>query len=169
MSNNNLLFQALSSNGDGTGTTNLILNDSASPADYYIKPPVDELYLIKRMHIDIGDTGAFDVDKYGNGITLTNGIILTIQDASNTLFTFNPGIPIVANHEWSHLAHEFMHLTYGAGMEAMQFEINFKELFDKDIVLNGNLGEKLVVTLEDDFSGLLEHHVLVHGVIERVT
>jgi len=164
MSVNNHLMQPLSSNGDGTGTVN-INGNYASATDFYIQPPDKVIYSITNLLVNIQDSGAFDVAKYGNGIVLTNGILCRIMIGSTVIVNLTNNFPIIHNGDWGHFTSELIYRDFGVGDKVLQVYIDFIKTFTKPIILDGSLNEKLVLTFQDNFTGLTEHSIHAHGLM----
>jgi len=162
MSENNQLIEALTLNGDGTGTYD-VTGNYVSATDFYIQPPPDEVFKILSLTVNIQDTGDFDIAKYGNGITLINGIKIQIKQGSTLLVDLTTNSKIIHNGDWKYLTEKFDYITYGAGDNLLLIPINFIEAFGQPIYLDGSINEKLVVTVQDDFTGLTEHKFTVRG------
>lgn len=117
MSRQKSIYQLLSTNGDGTGTANANGDYSSTPTSFKISSDEIERVEIWRMLVGIQDTGAFDAAKYGNGVTLTNGIKLRLMDKLDQVIeTYTPE-PIKSNGGWAFLCHDFNHLAMGTGDE----------------------------------------------------
>lgn len=162
----NKIEQLLSVNGDGTGETEMV---NATPKGYFIAAPAGEIYVINRMnvYIEVGMNDKFDAAKYGATTALTNGIILTVQNAFGNLKTMTP-----------HTIKKIGHWNLGAGIDAFytDFPAGSSDMaavrwtFTKGngpIFLIGDNGEKLVLDVLDDLgaggAALVSHIVQVEG------
>ena len=119
------------------------------------------------MHIE-GDTNEkFDASKYGPTTALTNGIIVTVQDANGNLNTLTPQTITTIGH-WNLVTGKDMFFTdFPAGasdMSAVRWSF-FKG--DVPIYLIGDNEEKLVMDVLDDLgaggAALVSHIVQVQG------
>jgi hypothetical protein len=152
--------------GDGSGVKNAIGDYSATGLGQTIlklKPPTGGLLKVSRMIVFIRDTGTFDADEYGNGITLTNGIeIKLLRDvggANTVLWDITDGLPILSNTHWKRLCHDEIHSTYGVGDESITYRYTFsKDSNGSPIILEDANKEELQIIFNDDFSGLVEHY-----------
>jgi len=77
-----LITKRLDTVGDGSGPFNMAVNGSTSPIIFRIKPPAGEVWRIASWNIYVQDSGAFDASKWGNGITIQNGIIVSFFDGT---------------------------------------------------------------------------------------
>ena len=156
------LLRYLDTNGDGTGTKNANGDYSLAQEIFFIQPPVNQIFSIRRMLIQIADTGSVDAGSYGNGITLTNGIEARVQDDSGTISDLTDQVPILTNADWARQCYDATNTDFGAGQNYISVRWTFAN-GGKPIVLNGNSNERLEVLLEDDLDGLTGHYFLAHG------
>lgn len=164
MSINNHLIRALDTVGDGTGTTNANGNYAATAEEFFIQPPAGQLFTIHHLMVEIVDTASIDAGKYGTGIILTNGIGITIENGA-LLVDLTHNLKIKTTAEWAYLAgpNNIQVFNWGAGNDIFIAEIAIANHFGKAITLNGDLSEKLIITLNDDFTGLVNHKFIAHG------
>jgi len=156
------LFRYLDTDGDGTGTKNAVGN-YATATDFYIEAPtaVGSTYVIARMLVHIEDCNGLDTGAYGNGITLTNGITVTVKgEDGNTVLDMTDGVPIITNADWGRQCYDTMLSNYGAGNDYISVRWTFSKA-GSPLVLNHR--HKLCVTLHDNFSGLVDHYFMVQG------
>ena len=160
----NLISQFASSNGDGTGTTNLIgdYSDGGDGLSVFAVEPVSKAIVIRRMIATIEDSGAPDSGKYGNNITLTNGITITVNEANNDVRSTLTPDPVMTNAEWATYCHDLTAHTWGSGNDTLTVRWTFtKGIGDDGVVLDP--GESIRVILNDDFSDLVAHKFLFQG------
>lgn len=128
--------------------------------DFCIQPEEDEMFAVYRLLGSIKDQGSFDSGSYGNGIALTNGITLKITENGFTIF-LTP-LPIITITDWGRYCYDVDPLNFGSGAEYA----NFRWTFTKGggpLWLDGRKDQKLCLTFNDDFSGLIEHVFLFQG------
>jgi hypothetical protein len=162
----NRLERLLDTNGDGSGTTDMV---SDSPRAYFIQPPPGEIYVIKRINVYIedGTNEKFDAAKYGATTELSNGIVLSIQDANGNLATLTPQAITKLGH-WD--------LGAGIDMLVTDFPAGASDLaavrwtFTRGggaLFLIGDNDEKLVMDVQDDLGAgsaqLVSHIAQVQG------
>ncbi|MHC4316827.1 MAG: hypothetical protein ACYSW3_30670 [Planctomycetota bacterium] len=165
-----LISRVLDTVGDGSGTTDAIGNYAGgSIEDFMIKPASDEVFVLTRMLIQVVDTTGMDADKYGNNITLTNGIHVLVTDGvgSTIMELTDPNNPIIANGDWGAFCYDVDVKTWGTGNNHLLARWTFAKS-GEDVYLRGHRGEQLVVRLNDDFSGLIHHHFVVQGYSQLV-
>lgn len=157
----NPLSQFMSSNGDGSGVVNLVGDYSETPTEFFIKPPAGEGIILARILIFIGDTGNFSASGYGNGGGLTNGIELkVVANSEDVLSDLTAGLSIKSNAEWSRYCYDVSLIDFGSGENFLSIRWTFEK---SGIPVRLDADNKLVVTLNDDFSGLNQHHMLCQG------
>ena len=131
----------------------------------YIQPPSGEVFHVHRLLVFVQDAGTFDSGSYGNGITLTNGIAVRVQNNEGTYSDLTAGLPVKINPHWKRLCYDVDISTYGQGDEAMGARWTFSKA-GHPIRLDGGSGDRLEVLLDDDFTGLIDHTFLVQGFVE---
>ncbi len=120
---------------------------------------------VHRMIAYIQDTGNFSVSTYGNGITLANGLRLLVRKADDSLIqAIDGGTPIQANADWSSLCYDINYHSFGVGDNALAVRWTFSRA-GAPILIDGTLGEYLVMELNDDFSSLTDHTFCAQGII----
>ena len=162
--NTKVMFsRALDTVGNGTGTSNAV-GTYATPTDFFIKPAAGQVFEITRMIVNVVDTVGMDADAYGNGITLTNGIKIFVADDTGDLFEITDAAnPIKTNGDWAHYCYDADIKTWGTGNEHLVVRWTFAKA-GQPIVLHSTYGQKLIVRLNDTFTGLVEHNFIVQGV-----
>ena len=157
----------LKDESDGT-TIQANGNYATVPAKFSIQCPTDsdDSYEINRVIIFIKDTQGIDADKYGNGITLANGIEVEhiASDGATVKDDLTGGLPIKSNGDWARLCYDVQLLEFGTGNEIVSVRWTLEKT-GKPLILGP--GEYLRFTLSDDFSGLIEHTFNVQG-LDRV-
>lgn len=156
-----IISKDLDTTGDGSGTTNAIGNYASEATSFKIAPGDNQTFILHRLIISVEDAGAFDAAVYGNGITLTNGMVLRVSDASGVLFKLT-GDNIKSNADWAEHCHDLTIHNFGIGNVIMTARWTFSES-GVPIELNGDKGQFLEIVLNDDFSALVEHHFLIQG------
>lgn len=160
------LSRFLDTVGNGTGTKSATGDYSLGAQDFLIAPGAGQVYSIQRLVVAIEDGAAIaDGGVYGAlGAALTNGILVAVKDASLTLFDLTDGVPITTNHAWlARCASRVDGFGTGNGLLVVTWDF---AAAGAQLRLVGDDGEKLVVTLEDDFSGLVSHTFVAQGFSE---
>jgi len=157
-----LIYRYLDTNGDGTGTKNAV-GDYSTPTDFYIAPPAGTAYSIERLIVHIEDNGTLSPDKYGALTALSNGIDVEMLRGAAVLCDFNDGLPITHNGDWGRNSYDWSESSFGAGNNIVQVRLTFSKT-GSALYLNGNLGDKLVIRMNDNLTGLVEHYFMVQGI-----
>jgi len=157
--------QYLDTDGDGTGTTNAIGDYSGGEEIFYIQPPAGTVYSLNRMMVFVQDAGTFDSAKYGNGVGLTTGIVVRVQDDEGTLDTMTGVLPVKTNTHWKRLCYDAVVSKDGTGDETLGARWTFTKDSGEPIILNGNANERLEVVLNDAFDDLVAQTFMVKGKI----
>ena len=156
-----ILTRYLDTNGDGTGTKDAVGDYSSAAETFFITPPAGKKYTISRMLIGVQDSGSFDAVKYGNGVTLTNGIGVATTDATvGVTVDLLDGTLIKSNAAWGFLCYDADVKSWGAGDEFLLVRWSFDK---SGVLLTLTENDALVVELNDDFTGLNAHMFLVQG------
>ena len=164
-----IISRALDTVGDGSGTKNAVGNYSGGAEEFFIAPAAGEIFIIERMLVSYKAAKNWQSTLYGKDTPLTNGIKCDMQDASGTVFTLiDPDLPILSNADWAAYCYDFTLFSFGTGDDQAAIRWTFAKS-GKSVRLDGAHGDKLAVTLEDDFSGsgsdsgLTDHHFVVQG------
>jgi len=156
-----MLSRYLDTDGDGTGTKNAIGDYSGAAEEFFIEVPASKHYSIARLIVRIEDVGNFDAGKYGNNITLTNGIEVEVRDNDDVvLIDLTDGVAIKTNAQWAGLCHDLTIHAFGTGNDTATIRWTFARSGDP-IALEA--GHKLVVKLNDAFDNLVQHYFLLQG------
>jgi hypothetical protein len=120
---------------------------------------------VNRLILHYVDTGTFDAAKYGNGVTLTNGIKLELiaDDGATVVLDLLDGFPIKTNSEWAAVAYDWKSIDIGTGDDAATVRFTFGNSGDALYVAPG---EAVRMTVQDDLTGLTSHTAKIQGWIE---
>lgn len=148
--------------GNGSGTNNANGDYSLAEEQFLLKDSARDSVEIERMIVLIENVGAMDAAKYGNDITLTNGIILNLRDSGDVLLETYTAFPVKTNSEWAGQCHDMVLHTFGIGNEIITVRWTFSKA-GQPITVDLGAGEYLEMLLNDDFSGLVKHQFLLQG------
>lgn len=152
------LDQLFCSVGNGTGTTNM----ATTADDYMIKPSANELMEVTRLLLYMEDAGKFAGEKYTAAGALANGIVITKENASGILHTYNPQ-PIKVLGHWGLLAGVDMIVTdFTVGNDIVLVRWTLSKA-DHRTTLDGRLGEFLNIEVKDTLAALVEHTAQAQG------
>lgn len=149
-----------STNGDGTGTVSAIGDYSGSPVTrFYVEPPAGQSYSITRLLWSCEDTG-MSAAEYGGIAALTIGVKIYTENSAGDLMANLTEESIKSNGDWSKTCYDLNLTSYGAGNEVMTARWTFTKM-GTSIKLQS--GQKIVVELADNFTGLVDHKFLFQG------
>ena len=154
----------LTANGDGTGAVNLNGNYT-SPTDFWYEATAR--YEIYSLLISISDNANFNQTDYG-AITagLTNGVklLIRLEDDITEIPILNTGaFPVKTNAQWLSLTADTS-LTSFAGL-AQSLTVNFDLIDHYGKPFTVTTGQKIIVRLNDNFSGLTNHTFGLRGIL----
>lgn len=160
------ISRILDTDGDGTGTkiaTGNYADGGSGLTIFKIEPAAGEVFRLSRILIHYADTGPVNNgDVYGNGITLTNGITVTLTDAFGTDVSLTNDTPIMTNNEWGRFCYDINITDFSSGSNYYQARWTFSR-GGQFLRLVGDEGHVLKVTLNDDFTGLDDQTFVVQG------
>jgi len=156
-SNSRPVFKHLS-NG---ATTDAIGNYASTASTFKVTPTLGRDLYVHRLIVYIEDVGAPDAAKYGNDITLTNGMTVGLFDAADTLLVdFCDSQPVKTNADWAGFCHDVTLHNFGIGNDPLTVRWTFARSGQPVFVRGTNY---FGVKLNDDFSDLVEHKFQVQG------
>jgi len=148
---------------DSGGNENAILDYSSTPTDYFVQAPEGDVLGVGALFATIEDLGIFRYCNYGAGASLTNGISVQHTDSEGgEIVSFTNGVPITCNGQWISSSYDrtlsedpavnnWMTIRWDLGAERLPLVLSY--------------GERLAVTLNDDFTGLVSHRFRAHMAI----
>lgn len=149
---------------EATGlVTSFVGNYAAAPYSAIYAPAAGTIALIHSMHITIEDAGSPDSGKYGNNITLTNGIKFQVTDDTEILNDLTNGGAVLTNGDYARYANVDA-VTFGTGNTFVTVSHNFTET-GAPLVLHGDHQEKFEVIFNDDFTELVSQTIYITGVV----
>lgn len=161
------IYQLLTVNGDGTGNASMNVDGSSTPVKFYIQPPSDEKYTLKRMNVEVIDGSFNDALKYG-GLTLGNGMRVFIENDSGLIKEYTNGFTIKRNFDWALFAGVDTPILSAPVTDALIIRWTFGKGCS-DIVLDGSNTERLVVEVQDLMTGLDEQLIIVQGCRKKLS
>lgn len=151
----------LTASGNGQGTYNLNGDYSSAPTDFYYQ--ATSKYYIQTLLISISDTTNFNQTDYG-GIasgTITNGVKLFIKPNGLSEIPLLSGVAFKYNYEWLQVTPHTL-LTQFAGTP-QTLSINFDITTDYGMPITMDIGDRFIIRLNDNFTGLINHTFGLRG------
>jgi hypothetical protein len=156
--------QLLSSNGDGTGTTNAKGNYSTgSPGIFYLQPPAGQVWCLTSLPILITDDGALDAGRYGDALVLTNGFLLEVKSGATVKLDLCGGLPILTNADWGRCGATPFLIDWGVGDDSLAVILNFTQLYGLPLRLVGDNNDRLQLTVRDNTANIVSHYLQAMG------
>ena len=153
------IFSTFARNG---GAISAVGDYSLSQTDFILEPEGDDVLWVHRVLIFLEDTGSFDSEKYGNGITLTNGISIKVYRGETETMDLMDANPVKTNSHWKRLCYDFSILDEGTGNKTAGARFTI-EKGGVSIGLDGSKSDQIRVELNDDFTGLVDHTFIFQG------
>lgn len=151
-------FSTYLSNGS---TTSAVGNYAGGVERFKYTCPTNRRVSLERMLVYVEDTGAFDAEKYGNGITLTNGIRVYVRNPADEIITaLDGGLAVKTNAQWGRLCYDADVKKWGTGNEILVVRWTFSRAGAPVFLTEGHY---LSVELNDTFVNLVDHTFLVQG------
>ena len=150
--------------GDLTGSIEQAVNGSITPVNFLYTVPDGYVFYVSRIIIAIQDTGKFDADKYGNGLTLTNGVVIGTLLDGGAVVNATAQLPIRANSDWASYAYDLTFHAEGVGDDIAVASYSFQE-DGLPLAING--GNAFLMQIRDDLTGLTRQHARVAGVLVK--
>lgn len=162
------LWKLFTKNNDGVNFE-AAQDHSGSPAKYTIKPPSNELWIIKKLTILISDSSTLDDGNlYGSGVTMTNGIgFEVVEPLETTVLPFT----IKSNRDWLIFADNSAMINFtGLSVRNVTFSMDLGET-DRAFTLDGSeedSGEECSFLINDDLSSLSHQIFIARGEIQKI-
>ena len=152
----------LTASGDGLGTYNLNGNYAATATDFYYK--ATSQYDIHSLLVVISDNATFNQIDYGAIVGgVTNGVKLFIRPAGSAAdIALLSGVAVKQNFEWLSLTHETRLTQFSGTPQTLMMNFDIFTDYGKPITLG--VGDKFIVRLNDDFTGLISHTFGLRGI-----
>ena len=133
----------------------------ATPTRFTWTPLTSRNAHIYRLIVSVQDSGSFDASKYGNNLTLVNGITVTVRNVADDsqVHNYTAG-RILTNADWAAHCFDADVKTWGLGDEILVARWTFDRA-GSPIALNDSL--YLSVDLHDTFTGLTAHTFVIQG------
>lgn len=135
---------------------------SVTPQVFRVNPPPGVTIDVTRMIISMVCLTAVDDSKFGDIAALANGLVLrtTLNGERYNIKNFK------SNSDFAEMAYDVAYTDKaGGGKYGVRVRISFNGL-DKHgvaIRLNGNIGQRLEMIIQDDLTGLDSFHTMVQG------
>jgi hypothetical protein len=159
-----MLYQFLDTNGDGSGT------DDAGGVDgsvsggvlFYIEAPSNYHYIISRLIITLEDAGNFVAGGFGAEAALSEGQHYSVHNPSGTeVLDLTDGKNITANANFSSFMYDVSYLSFGTGNNFLSARWSMFRAGPKGLWLPP--GYRLHNRINDNLSGIVSYQTHVQG------
>lgn len=157
------IYQSVDTVGNGTGTT----EQATAAAIYKYVPPAGYIAVIERMNIYIEDNGKFRGDYYGATGALTNGIVVSINNANGDALKILTPQPVKSIGLWGLVAGVDVIVTdFVSGNDFFLIRWTFGRS-GRPIYLDADLGHYLKINIQDNLgaggAALVSHRMHLQG------
>ena len=160
-----IFFQRLSDNGKDDGNTNMAVDGSVTPKEFYIQPNDGEIFMLARTMITVQDEKGFDVGTYGgNGLpALANGMQVVIKKdgVERDILKFN----IKDTGTIASIAYDLTLHDFGNTDDIIAARWTFTKA-GRFIMLNGSKGDFFKIIINDNLSDMTNQYIQVQGYIK---
>ena len=161
-------FQVAASRADAVAGTQIEGTDANSSGTWSVTVQPDYLgyratgnLVLSRMLVHLEDTTGFQSVDYGNMSALTNGVVVEIVDADDTVIdTLTDRLPVKNNANWGAHCYDVRVDSWGSGNEMLAVRWTFASSGTPILLKRG---EAIRVFLNDDMSGLISHLFTIQG------
>lgn len=157
-------IQVMSTNGDGSGATNMNGNFSpGAPGFFFVENPPGFKITLHKLNIVIADNGAFPIEGFGAmAAPLTQGIELE-QRFNGAVRLPLSGFRFRRNYEWSVAAGLAPMFDFSGNQNMMVIQSNFAP--DFGAIIERSPGDYLGIRVRDNLTSLIAMIACVRGTI----
>lgn len=155
--------------GDGTGSKVAKVDGSSTPVVFRVKPAPGEILSLTALFPSFTVTDPQFASGYGTPSPLANGILVeqvrVAPDLSETVVVdWLAGTPITRYEDWSRYPGRDQLSALNTAFLNFVYNVEFELTSDgAPLLLIGDDGDELRVTIRDDLTSLLFHQFLVSG------
>lgn len=151
----------LTASGNGQGVFNLNGDYSAAPTDFYYQ--ATSTYYIHSLLVSISDSAGFNQTDYGaiTSGTVVNGVKMFIKPNGLAEIPLLSGIGFKYNYEWLQVTPHTI-LTQFSGLPET-LSVDFDIVADYGMPITMNVGDRFIIRLNDNFTGLVNHTFGLRG------
>jgi len=146
----------------GGGNINGNVDGSTTPVNFEFTPSTGEFFVLDRLIIYGLGTSNVASQSYVDLTKLTNGIEITFQNSGGIIKDITDTVPIKTNDDLAHICYDSRQNLFGANPRSVTMRYSFfKETGWRGILLDGDLDQKLIITINDNLTSLIEHRFRV--------
>jgi hypothetical protein len=150
----------MEANGNYAATAKIF----AFKANQFSAAPQYQSVEVNEIRVLVKDTGSIDADKYGNSITVTNGVDVKFKLRGTTFSTLD-GLKIKTMADYA--SHGFSVNVFNFGNSTAEMfvaTLNMIELFGKPLRLYAEYDDQIQIELNDSFAALDFHRFKISGI-----
>jgi hypothetical protein len=150
---------------NSAGSHDMNVDGSVTPVQFFYQCPANHRAFLYRVIVQIQDTGMTHI-TYGGLAALANGLAVDILDSSDTSINdFTGGEPIQDNATWRSLCYDANYETKGS-LDSLAVRWVFSKDVGGPVIMEA--GDKFVMTVNDDLTGLTKHHAIIRGYLQHL-
>lgn len=153
----------ITSDGTSTGNRNMNGDYSAAATDFYFTATAD--FDIYSVLVAITDNANFNYADYG-GITsgvITNGVKFFVHPvAAGIDVPLLAGLALTHNYDWLSVSADVLLTTFAGTSQTLSIEVDVTRKYGRPLSIA--TGDKFIVRLHDNFTGLVNHTVHLRGI-----
>ncbi len=158
----NAVYQALSVDGDGTGSTDGAVDGSVTPVVLKLLPPAGRQVAVERLIVSYSDAGSFDSAKYGNGITVANGVLVAVHRVVDDAVVLELG-NVRTNADWGGLCYDIALVDFGTGNAYLNVRWTLSKDTGGPLLIGAD--QYLAITIRDNLSNLASQRFEARGAL----
>lgn len=150
--------------GEVDGQSNMMVDGSISPVEFYIKPVQGFQFFVTMVSIELSDSGAPMLSDYGSiAGPLDNGTQFFIDHDGVVTDLFQP---VKDNRDLLRLGPRLVRHDFAGGqsLEIYTFDMNLHS--KAPMILNSLSNDRFGVRIQDDLRNLIAHSVVTKGTVK---
>ena len=148
---------------DSTNSKNQAINATLTPVLFTYKVPSGCSLSLHRLIFYLQDGQFIDSGGFGNGLELTNGILINKLDAfNNSVYDYLNGVPITLNIHWNQYGYDLRVDRFASGDESLTIRWTFAKTGEP---VNLDENESFALTIRDDLTYITAQRANIQGVL----
>lgn len=151
------------------GVSDAIGNYAATPTDFFHEVPAGHVFTVHSMCIQISDNTNFNQTDYGAIVGgLTNGIKFFIRSKG-------VDVPLLAsqvvkrNNDWARITSDMRLTQWASTPQTLIVNLAPEIRMGLPFTVSSVNEERVIVRLNDDFTGLTAHTFAIGGILQPLT
>lgn len=131
---------------ENEGSSDMTVDGSGTPVIFLLGPAAGEIWFVERVTLLSKDSGNLDLNEFGSGPALSNGLRIEVQSNNVAINDF----VFKNNQELINTSDMFLEIDQFTGASLLMYQFIFKET----ITLFGDQGDFVRFTVQDNLNGL---------------